>query len=127
MRRTGRTARGEGPLSARRRLLVLVGALFAAALASAPPAAKSPASKRKATPPASAHAQLEGTVPSSGQVLSAQPAQIVFRFSEPVESSFGAVRVYNAKGAEIQRGQAFHPGGAGDRIAVIRRKWARNW
>jgi copper transport protein len=104
VRRTGRTARGEGPLSARRRLLVLVGALFAAALASAPPA--------------SAHAQLEGTVPSSGQVLSAQPAQIVFRFSEAVESSFGAVRVYDAKGAEIQRGQAFHPGGAGDRIAV---------
>jgi copper transport protein len=67
---------------------------------------------------ASAHAQLRGTVPERGEALKAAPAQIELRFSEPVEAEFGAVRVYDAKGRQVQDGKAFHPGGKGPVVAV---------
>lgn len=91
-------------MSAALRIAVLLTALVFAVLAAAPAAF--------------GHAQLEGTVPTSGQVLKAQPAQVVFRFSEPVEGNFGAIRVYDAKGAEVQRGAAFHPARTGSRLAI---------
>ena len=43
---------------------------------------------------------------------------MVFRFNETVEGTFGAVRVYNAKGDRVDKGDAFHPGGSGPRIGV---------
>jgi copper transport protein len=59
--------------------------------------------------PASAHALLEETAPARAAALEAAPAQVELRFSEPVEVTFGAVRVYGADGAEVQDGAAFHP------------------
>ncbi|MDQ2630526.1 MAG: CopD family protein [Actinomycetota bacterium] len=46
------------------------------------------------------------------------PAAVVFRFSEPVEGNFGAVRVYDAEGERVDEGEAFHPGGEGAKLAV---------
>ena len=68
---------------------------------------------------ASAHAQLEGTTPERGARLARAPAEVVLRFSEPVEASFGAVRVYDNRGREVQAGAATHPGG---RVAVKLRR-----
>jgi copper transport protein len=65
-----------------------------------------------------AHAQLERTAPPRGAVLDRQPDRVVFTFSEPVEGTFGAVRVFDATGAEVQAGDAFHPGGRANEIAV---------
>jgi copper transport protein len=68
--------------------------------------------------PASAHALLEATTPERGAALDAAPRQVVLRFSEPVEIQFGAVRVYDAAGAQVQEGDAFHPGGDDSAVAV---------
>jgi len=67
---------------------------------------------------ASAHAQLDGTAPQRGAVLRAAPAQVVFRFDEPVEGTFGAVRVFDRAGKRVDAGDAFHPRGAGTALAV---------
>jgi copper transport protein len=65
-----------------------------------------------------AHAQLEGTSPERGAVVKKEPAAVVFRFDEPVEGNFGAVRVYDADGSRVDEGDAFHPGGEGPRLGV---------
>ncbi|HWB68640.1 MAG TPA: CopD family protein, partial [Solirubrobacterales bacterium] len=69
-------------------------------------------------PAAFAHAQLEATAPARGAVVKAEPAAVVFRFDEPVEGNFGAVRVYDAEGSRVDEGDAFHPNGDGPRIGV---------
>jgi copper transport protein len=71
-----------------------------------------------AAAPASAHALLEATTPERGAQLDAAPSQVVLRFSEPVEVEFGAVRVYDAAGKEVQDGAAFHPGDRSSAVAV---------
>ena len=71
-----------------------------------------------AAPAASAHATLEGTTPARGAALKAEPKQVVFRFNEPVEGTFGAVRVFDAKGKRVDDNHVSHPVGAGARIAV---------
>jgi copper transport protein len=72
------------------------------------------------TVPASAlaHAQLEGTTPARGAVVKHEPAAVTFRFDEPVEGNFGAVRVYDADGSRVDEGDAFHPNGEGPRLGV---------
>ena len=67
---------------------------------------------------ASAHATLQETSPKRGEQLDAAPSQVVFRFDEPVEAAFGALRVFDAEGNEVQTGEAFHPGGRGAEIAI---------
>jgi copper transport protein len=67
---------------------------------------------------ASAHATLQATVPERGAKLDRPPAQVTFRFDEAVEASFGALRVFDPKGREVQTGKAFHPGGKGPEISV---------
>ena len=71
-----------------------------------------------AAPAASAHATLEATTPARGAAVKAEPSQVVFRFNEPVEGTFGAVRVFDAKGARVDDNHVRHPGGAGEKIAV---------
>jgi len=71
-----------------------------------------------AAPAASAHATLEGTTPARGAALKAEPKQVVFRFNEPIEGTFGAVRVFDAKGVRVDDNHVVHPGGAGEKIAV---------
>jgi copper transport protein len=67
---------------------------------------------------ASAHATLEATVPERGARLARAPTQVTFRFDESVEASFGALRVFDARGRQVQTGAAFHPGGRGAEVAV---------
>jgi copper transport protein len=62
-------------------------------------------------PPAGAHAILENTSPGRGVTVKSQPKLIVFRFSEPVESSFGAVRVIDANGRQVESGSVSRPHG----------------
>lgn len=65
-----------------------------------------------------AHATLEGTSPPRGATVERQPGEVLFRFSEPVEGNFGAVRVYDAEGARVDEGDAFHPDGEGPELGV---------
>ncbi|MDA0183078.1 CopD family protein [Solirubrobacter phytolaccae] len=65
-----------------------------------------------------AHATLQSTVPERGQKLDAVPPEVVFIFDESVEASFGALRVFDASGKEVQTGEAFHPNNRGEQIAI---------
>jgi copper transport protein len=67
---------------------------------------------------ASAHAQLEGTSPARGARLETAPRTVMLRFSEPVEVSFGALRVFDARGREVQAASATHAGGHSERVEV---------
>lgn len=65
-----------------------------------------------------AHATLEGTSPPRGATVEREPSAVVFRFDEPVEGNFGAVRVYDAGGERVDEGDAFHPNGEGPKLGV---------
>ncbi len=67
---------------------------------------------------ASAHATLMGTSPARGAQLKQAPGQVDFRFDESVEAAFGSLKVFDPQGNQVQAGDAFHPGGRGDRVAV---------
>ena len=67
---------------------------------------------------AHAHAVLQSTEPLSGATEKRLPEQIVFKFSEPVEGSFGAIRVFDRGGARVDAGEVFHPNGRGPELAT---------
>ena len=67
---------------------------------------------------ASAHAVLVETSPERGATVERAPSQVVFRFNEPVELAFGAVRVFDAGGEQVEAGEAVHPDGDGKAVAV---------
>jgi copper transport protein len=69
-----------------------------------------------AAPTASAHAVLVKSAPQQGALLHEEPRRIVLRFNEPVETSFGAVRIYDEKGKRVERGAPVRP--RGDTIAM---------
>jgi len=54
--------------------------------------------------PAAAHANLLESTPSPGQVLQAAPEEIALSFSEPVDASFGAIRVYDSDSNRLDAG-----------------------
>jgi copper transport protein len=62
-------------------------------------------------PSAFAHAQLLGTSPLSGSTVKVQPKEVIFKFGEPVGGDLGAVRVYDARGREVDNLQVSHPQG----------------
>ena len=96
----------------RRALAVLAAALALAAVAA---------------PPAGAHALLEGSSPERGATLERAPGRVVLRFSEPVEVAFGAVRVFDAQGRQVERGRAVPPGrSTGSAVAVACRTACRD-
>jgi copper transport protein len=64
------------------------------------------------------HAVLQGTKPTAGAVLERQPARLVFRFSEPVEGRFGALRVFDRSGKRVESGEPFHPEAVGRELAT---------
>ena len=72
-------------------------------------------------PAASAHAVLEETTPKRGATVDRSPASVSFRFNEPVEGGFGAVRVYDARGRRVDSGSIQRPGGRGDTVAIALR------
>ncbi len=67
---------------------------------------------------ASAHAQLESTSPARGATLEAQPRTVELAFSEAVEGSFGAVRVFDAKAQRVDDNTVLHPQGTQSKLAV---------
>ena len=67
---------------------------------------------------ASAHATLDAATPERGARLDAAPEQVVLKFSEGVEANFGAVRVFDTEGREVQEGNTFHPGDRNREVAV---------
>ena len=67
---------------------------------------------------ASAHALLERTAPERGAALESPPDQMAFFFSEPVEASFGAVRIFDAEGEQVESGEITRPEGRSDAVAV---------
>jgi copper transport protein len=62
-------------------------------------------------PAALAHAQLLGTSPLSGSTVKAQPKEVIFKFGEPIGGDLGAVRVYNARGQEVDDLKVSHSEG----------------
>jgi len=58
---------------------------------------------------ASAHAVLEDSQPSRGAALERAPERISVTFDEPVESSFGALRVFDASGKRVDAGEVTRP------------------
>jgi copper transport protein len=67
---------------------------------------------------AQAHALLERTQPQRGAELEAPPPRVAFYFSEPVEASFGAVRVFDTEGGQVEVGEITRPQGRSDAVAV---------
>lgn len=67
--------------------------------------------------PAAAHASLESTVPAAGEQVDEPPAEVVLTFSEGIEASLGAVRVYDSNADRVDAGGAHHPDGHGDEVA----------
>jgi copper transport protein len=66
----------------------------------------------------SAHAELLTSDPQPGAVLDAAPSHITLTFSEPVEISLGAIRLFDGKGASIDVSAARHPDGHDDAVEV---------
>ncbi len=64
----------------------------------------------------SAHAVVEQTQPTRGAALQRAPERVAVTFDEPVESSFGALRVFAADGERVDVGDVERP--SGDAIAV---------
>ncbi len=62
-------------------------------------------------PAAWAHAQLLGTSPLSGSTVQVQPKEVIFKFGEHVGGTLGAVRVYDARGNEVDDLKITHPNG----------------
>jgi copper transport protein len=62
-------------------------------------------------PAASAHAQLLGTSPAAGTTVEVQPKEVIFEFNQDVGGTLGAVRVYDARGDEVDDLDVSHPDG----------------
>ena len=67
---------------------------------------------------ASAHAVLVETTPARGAALQRAPERVDFRFNEPVESNFGAVRVFDSAGKRVDTGGVQRPGGDAEAVGV---------
>jgi copper transport protein len=68
--------------------------------------------------PAAAHATVVSTDPPDGSRLRHAPVSVVITFDEPVGlGGIGYLHVTNEKGAAVDVGGAFHPGGSATKIA----------
>lgn len=68
--------------------------------------------------PAGAHADLIGTLPAAGAVLSEPPDAVALHFDEPVELAFAAISVFDGSGARRDAGPVHHSGDDRTRVAV---------
>ncbi len=67
---------------------------------------------------AGAHAVVEQTQPTRGAALKQAPERVVVTFDEPVESSFGALRVFGADGERVDAGEVERPTGESVSVGV---------
>lgn len=70
---------------------------------------------------AAAHAELVATTPERGAQLDSAPQRVSFRFNEPVEAGFGAVRVFDAEGGRVDEGDLLRPRGDSNAVGVALR------
>lgn len=63
------------------------------------------------TNPASAHAELLGSEPPSGQALATPPTQVSLHFSEAVTPAQDGFRLYDQNSKQYKVSSAFHPNG----------------
>jgi copper transport protein len=69
-------------------------------------------------PRAEAHAIVLSTEPAIDEVVPASPGSVIIRFNEPIEISFGALRVYSTDGDRVDAGDAEHIEGATEAVEV---------
>jgi len=62
-------------------------------------------------PSADAHAILKSSSPAAGAVLGKAPGSVLLRFSEPIETSLGAIQVIGPDGGRVDRGDLLRPAG----------------
>jgi copper transport protein len=62
-------------------------------------------------PAAFAHAQLLGSTPAPGATVARQPSEVIFKFNQNVGGTLGAVRVYDARGNQVDDLDVSHPEG----------------
>ena len=62
-----------------------------------------------AAPAALAHATVVSTSPENNEVVQTSPPAVTIDYSEPVETAFGAVRVFNASGERVDNGELTRP------------------
>jgi copper transport protein len=73
-----------------------------------------------------AHAVLQHTTPHQNSAVSSAPSSVRLDFNEPVEVSFGAVRVYDDQGRRVDSGKVGYPEGALSSVTVgVRRGLGR--
>ena len=72
-------------------------------------------------PAAGAHARLITTEPANDAVLEQSPGFVLLRFDEPVETAFGAIRVYDAHARRVDAGKVERPRETEARVALDRR------
>jgi len=72
-------------------------------------------------PAAGPHARLITTEPANDAVLEQSPRFVLLRFDEPVETAFGAIRVYDARARRVDSGEVARPSEREARIALDRR------
>ena len=61
---------------------------------------------------------LTHSTPHRAQTVETAPQAVQFDFNEPVEASFGAVRVYDEEGERVDDGEITRPDGASTKVAV---------
>jgi copper transport protein len=61
---------------------------------------------------------LTHSTPHRAQTVETAPPQVQFDFNEPVEVSFGAVRVYDEEGDRVDDGEILRPNGSSESVAV---------
>jgi copper transport protein len=71
--------------------------------------------------PALGHAELLESSPARGAQLERAPRMVTFRFTEAVEASFGAVRVFDGDGRRVDDGRLVRPGGRSDTVGAAPR------
>lgn len=69
-------------------------------------------------PLASAHAVILTTEPSNDAIVESAPARVTLRFNEPVETAFGAVRVYDSEAHRVDSARVDRPGADGVAVGV---------
>jgi len=72
-------------------------------------------------PAAGAHARLITTEPANDAVLEQSPRFVLLRFDEPIETAFGAIRVYDARARRVDSGKVERPSEKQARVALDRR------
>ena len=65
-----------------------------------------------------AHAELVATVPAAGARVERAPAVVRLTFDDAVTIDPGSLRVLDANGRDVGRGEAFQPGNDGSMVAV---------